>query len=354
MSAAPDSRPVTAGTSPLDAVTTRFQHAAATSGVVERAYVIAGRSVTMRFAGTAMLDRLSGSFSHLLAEHRGERALRINIWDSSSTSTEAPPVLGDASATDASGAIYYFQDDSVRAITRWETLSVYDSATHEAWFWAPEAARMLSWDWAAPMRAIFHWWLGERGMIQVHGGAVGIEAGGALVVGSGGSGKSTTTLACLESGLAYAGDDFVAIAPHPSPYVHSLYSTGKLESHHLQRFPGLIEAVANPEREPGEKAIVYPVHNRVGLATTGFPLRAVLVPRVAGTPSTRVVPISAAAALQALAPSTIFQLHPPQVEGLRVMAAIVRDVPCYSLELGTEIDRIPSVIAELLEHGWHG
>ena len=182
MSAAPDSRPVTAGTSPLDAVTTRFQHAAATSGVVERAYVIAGRSVTMRFAGTAMLDRLSGSFSHLLAEHRGERALRINIWDSSSTSTEAPPVLGDASATDASGAIYYFQDDSVRAITRWETLSVYDSATHEAWFWAPEAARMLSWDWAAPMRAIFHWWLGERGMIQVHGGAVGIEAGGALVV----------------------------------------------------------------------------------------------------------------------------------------------------------------------------
>ena len=82
----------------------------------------------------------------------------------------------------------------------------------------------------------------------------------------------------------------------------------------------------------------------------GFPLRAVLVPRVvAREPETRAVPVSGAAALTALAPSTIFQLFPPATNALAEMAALVRAVPCYSLELGSEIERIPEAIVALVE-----
>jgi hypothetical protein len=60
-------------------------------------------------------------------------------------------------------------------------------------------------------------------------------------------------------------------------------------------------------------------------------------------------PISRAAALAALAPSTIFQLHPPQENALARMAALVSQVPCYSLELGSDIERIPEAILPLVE-----
>ncbi len=334
-----------------------FEDSAAQTGVIERRYTIAGRSVLMRFSGAAMLDRIGAAFAHLETVAAlpidAQPVLRINIWDSVSTGAEAPPVLGGELAGDSSGPIYYFEEDGVQAIARWNTLSVYDSVAGEAWYWAPDAAEMLSWDWASPMRMILHWWLGRDGILQVHGGAVGVPTGGVLVVGRGGSGKSTTTLSCLNgavnTGLQYAGDDFVAIATQPAPYVHSLYGSGKLESHHLERFPNLLAAVANPIQGPNDKAVVYAERYLPGVSTAGFPLLAVVVPRVAGVRDTRVVPASKGAALAALAPSTLFQLHPPHPDALAGMASLVRQVPCFTLELGTDLEQISTSIVGLLE-----
>jgi hypothetical protein len=334
--------------SPDQAAATIFDAASHGHEIVDRSYVIAGRGVQMRFAGSAMLDRLAGSFSHLEVPHLDEPTLRINIWDSASTKTVAPPILGVELDGDPTGPIYYYEEGDVQAMSRWNTLSVFDSTAKEAWFWAPDPATMPSWDWASPMRAILHWWLGEHGMLQVHGGAVGLPEGGVLVVGRGGSGKSTTALASLNSGLKYAGDDYVAIEPSPDPYVHSLYNSGKLETHHLEQFPTLRQAVVNPIRPETEKAVVYAERGLAGVSTLGFPVRAVLVPRIAGIRDTRIVAASPTEALVALAPSTIFQLHPPHRDALAKMAALVRQVPCYSLELGTDLEQIPNAIIELL------
>jgi hypothetical protein len=95
--------------------------------------------------------------------------------------------------------------------------------------------------------------------------------------------------------------------------------------------------------------VIYAERAQSGVCIDGFPIRAVLVPRVAGVHDTRIVPASANAALAALAPSTIFQLHPPQRDALARMATLVRQVPCYSIELGTDLPQIPRAIAELLE-----
>lgn len=329
-----------------------FAQASAGHAVIESRFIIAGQSVLMRFAGPAMHERIARSFEHLIDDRpavpEGDFGLTINVWDSASTATPSPPVLGAAMQSDGTGPIYYFDVDGVRAISRWETLSAYDSVAAEAWFWAPSPDRMLSWDWASPLRAILHWWLGRQGILQVHGGAVGLDGGGVLIVGRGGSGKSTTSLASLLAGLTYAGDDFVALQPSPIPYVHSLYSSGKLESHQVARFPALASAQANFDRLDEEKAVIYAGDVEGATTTAGFPLRAILVPRIAGGLATKLAPTSAASALAALAPSTIFQLHPPQPGALSLMAEIARRVPCLSLELGTDLEAIPEAIAEYL------
>jgi hypothetical protein len=352
MSGALASRPAgQPDSNPTDALRGLFVQAAKRCGVVERRYRIAGSEVAVRFAGPAMLDRIGGSFEHLSSESGDAPALTINVWDSESSGGEAPAIVGSEFADDGTGPIYYYENADVRALGRWRTLTAYDSSAAEGWFWAPGAGEMLSWDWASPLRAILHWWLGRRGVLQVHGGAVGFADGGVVIVGRGGSGKSTTSLTSLLAGLAYAGDDFVALEDGDSPYVHSLYSSGKLESHQMERFPSLAPAVANPDRLPGEKAVVYARDVEGATTTSGFPLRAVLVPRIKGGVETRLEPASPAAALVALAPSTIFQLHPPQPDALAAMAAIVRRVPCFSLELGTDLDRIPQAIASFLRGG---
>lgn len=332
-----------------------FAAAAANAGTVEHRILVAGLPIRLRYAGDAMRRRLDPPFAHLTAAepapHAG-RELTVDIWDSASTATGHPPRLGEPVEGDGAGTIHYYEEGSVRALARWETLSVLDYDAAHAWFWTADPADMLSWDWASPLRNILHWWLGRHGALQVHGGAVGEPHGGVLVVGRGGSGKSTTTLASLFSGLRYAGDDFVAVSVDPEPHVHSLYCSGKLEPHHIERFPRLAGAVANPERTEEEKVVVIAGDAAPGVPIAGFPLRAVLVPRVvAQEPETRLVPASPAAALVALAPSTVFQLHPPHPDALSAMGQLVRRVPCYSLELGRDIDAIPDAIRDFLERG---
>ena len=333
-------------------VASLFARAVDRAGLVERRCRLAGLALTLRFAGDRMLGRVGRSFGHLAVPDLPDGpGLTVNMWDSASTAVAPPPLLGELIETNESGPIYYYERDGVRAMNRWGTLSILDSPSAEAWFWTPDPASMASWDWASPLRAILHWWLGSHGVTQVHGGAIGTADGGVLVVGRGGSGKSTTALSSLVAGLRYAGDDFVGVTTRPDAWVHSLYCSGKLDAKHLERFPRLPGAVANPVRdEEEEKAIVYVDEAFPGSPIAGFPLRAVLVPRVvAREPETRLVPVPATAALAALAPSTIFQLYPPQADALAEMAALVRAVPCFSLELGSDISRIPEAIAALVE-----
>jgi hypothetical protein len=64
--------------------------------------------------------------------------------------------------------------------------------------------------------------------------------------------------------------------------------------------------------------------------------------------TTGAVPISPVEALKALAPSTLFQLIGASQKDLRAMAELVRKVPCYRLELGTDLAAIPRAIEQLL------
>ena len=347
-SAATGAPPTTPRTRPDVGVASLFDRAVDRVGLVERHYTIAGLPFTFRFAGEQMLGLVGRAFEHLGADAPSEQGLTVHLWDSESSGTESPPQLGELVETDEIGPMYYYEGDGVQALGRWRTLSVLDSTAGEAWFWTPSTASMASWDWAVPLRAILHWWLGPRGVLQVHAAAIGTPEVGVLVVGRGGSGKSTTALSSLASGLRYAADDLVGVT-QTEPRVHSLYCSGKLEGVHLERFSRLPAAVANPVRKEDEKAVVYVDEVFPGSVITGFPLGAVLVPRVvAREPDTRIAPTAPAAALVALAPNSIFTLYPPQATALAEMAALVRSVPCFSLELGSDIARIPDAIIELI------
>ena len=63
----------------------RFQHAAASLGVIERHFNIADQTICLRFAGDALLTRMTAAFEHLSIKKPKSTDLTICIIDSAST-----------------------------------------------------------------------------------------------------------------------------------------------------------------------------------------------------------------------------------------------------------------------------
>jgi len=339
---------------------------AAAGGVESRSFALAGCTVRLVSTSPEMLRRLSTAFTHLALDDPPEPEFTIHLWDSATAGTPPPP-LPRVPDGQPPGAFVYYSDERLRVGYQLGTsgdarvlavyphrptpvLSVLDKERQEGWYWVEDAQRIPYWEQATPMVYLLDWWLRGRGLHLLHGGAVGRPSGGVVLVGKSGSGKSTSTLSTLQSDLGYAGDDYVAVASEPEPFVHGLYSSGKLMPNHVERLPFLLTALANSNQLDVEKAVVYAHEEWPDNVSAGFPLRAILAPQVVlGSVEAKVVEISRVSGLAALAPSTVFQMHTQGGDSLARMRRLVEIVPCYRLELGSDMESIPRVISALLD-----
>ncbi|OAI54369.1 hypothetical protein AYO44_03615 [Planctomycetaceae bacterium SCGC AG-212-F19] len=326
--------------------------AAAVGGPCDYYFDLADFRVRVRFAGPALLDRLGEALAHRAMPH-GPAALTICVWDSASTGVSLPCKAWEWSDSWRRGLIQGFNNQRFRTLFQHnlEAFSILDARRGLAFYWMQDAACCPSFERGAPFRYIFHWWLSRQGRYLVHAGAVGTSAGGVLLAGKGGSGKSSTALACLPSELLHAGDDYVLIAERPDPFVYSLYQSTKLLADQLPRFPHLARAVSNADQLDREKALIFLQQGYARKLVAGFPIKAILLPRVTGLRDTRLQPATPTQTLAALAPSTVVQLHGLDKNSLQAMVSMAHGVPSFALELGTDRAQIPSVIQSLLTPG---
>ena len=332
----------------IEELTRSFERAALAGGLVERSIRIGEAPVRLRFAGVALAEQLSRAFDHLADESVAEPELTIDVWDSEDSRTPPPPLPSLAPGSPR-GTTIYTADDGRHFASRpaLGQLSAYDQATSRAWFWSRNANELPFWEPAAPFRQILHWWLPDRGALLLHAASVGEEAGGVLLVGAGGSGKSTCALSCLTSGLLYAGDDYVAVELGPEPRVLSLFCSGKLEPGHATLLPHLPSPSFAGDGALEEKSVFYVAERFPDRMCRGFPLRAIVAPRVRGN-EPQVQQRAPAQMLAALAPSTLLQLVPARQGALSAMAALLQNIPAFGLDVGGPTELIPPTIAGLL------
>ncbi|MGE3074354.1 MAG: hypothetical protein AB7N24_13975 [Dehalococcoidia bacterium] len=328
-----------------------FNRAAADAGGVVRMPITLGPvRVQFEFAGPALLPRLGAPFAHLRAPE-GPADLTIRAWDSESTGVALPKELPTAWNV-YSQSLPAMSDEGAQRWTYFRPdpgLTVFDSPSQTATYWVPAASSLTYGDIAGGFRAVIAWSMAERGMQFLHSAAVAAGDRAALIVGSSGSGKSSTALACLLNGLEYLGDDHCLLELDASPpAVHSIYAAAKLHDAQLLRFPRLHPFVVNPNRVAPDKGVAILFPDFAELLPASRPLVAVFVPRIANVETTTIGPIGPAAALAALAPSTLLQMASADRGGLAAMARLVRRIPCYSLRLGTEQKEIASVIDAFL------
>ena len=337
----------------FDEVFEAFLKAAVSAGgAVDRFFSIGGHTIRISFAGSALISKLTRALAHLSSEPSPFPVFSIFVWDSSSTGIALPEPPGDAQKFLERREICGVHGDRICAAFEFAErmrLSILHRDKHVAVHWVPDSTSVPFYESAAPFLTILHWWMRDHGQQLAHAAAVGTASGGILLGGKGGSGKSTTTLACLASGLRCVGDDYVLLgASDPSP-ARTVYNTAKLEGHHLLRaLPALLPAVSNPDEMEREKAILFLHEHFPEALIQGFPIKAIVLPRVSGSTASRLTEVSPAFGLAAIAPSSMFQLRWSGQEDFRRIASVVRQVPNYVLELGTELEEIPELIFGLL------
>lgn len=312
-------------------------------------YRIAGYTVRLAFAGPALISLLTPALAHLACPAEATPDLTLCLWDGSSTGVE-PSQPWTISAIGLRGELPTWSDETILTAIQPDVnaVSIFDRSQGIGFYWIDSPCSLRVYERAAPLKVLLHWWLRESGLTLIHAGAVGTAAGAVLIVGKSGAGKSTTTLACLEAGLHYLADDRCLLGLTPIPQVYCVYNSAKLHLAQMARFPGLLTRVNNLAETTNEKALLYLQQLLPQQLAQQLPIRALLLANVAGTTQTSLAPISRMQLLRDFVTSTlVYQPGAVQAE-VAMMTALVRQLPCYQINLGSDLAGIPPVVEQAI------
>ncbi len=332
-----------------------FQRAldATPSQLVERCYMFAGRLVRFRIVGSHLATCVTRPFSHLEARcvEAIDPDLTVDVWDEAATAVANPgaPPLDDPSLP---VAIDTTTDGRIVQFRRAAATYSFDRAAGRIVGWISDTSHLPQLERGRPFRDPLLLWHQDRGVETVHAALVAREGRGILFGGAGGSGKTTTALACLHGGFTYLSDDYVGLQLIDGQRFvgHSLFCSAHLDPHQMRRF-GSLESHAEAATLPGEdKSLivltdVFP--DRLGRRAD---LHVVALPRVSGTPETTFRPATKAEAVLSLAPSSLLMqpASSKRKRGFEKLVRLIQHTPTYWLEVGSDLTAIPSRVDELL------
>lgn len=210
----------------------------------------------------------------------------------------------------------------------------------------------LGWFYAAPFRTALEWSAARAGALLLHSAGVGRRDGGVALLGRGGAGKSTSTMAAVAAGGLTLGDDYLWITADGDAITgRSCFRTCKT------RHSSSVEPIGITARLPGfdiqaeESKRVHYLAEGTDAFVESFPiLGAVVLEPVADGPA-RPEPVAAAYALRRSAASTILPLQATRnrQQQIGLLTGLLTTVPCFSLHLDPDLERMGNSIMELVD-----
>ncbi len=315
--------------------------------------------VELQICGDTMDEALFPALAHLDATTNTERTPDIvfHLWDGGETGAwpSPPPFVTDDYHRYGQRAVAHHGATSVMYAPFDGLLYAYNQESHQGYFWCRNAANLSIYERAAPAQTLFHWALRADGWQVVHAAAVGTEAGGVLLVGNTGAGKSTSALALLEQcnghapALRYLSDDKCLVRLTPQVEAFALFNSAKLKADMLDRFPTfrpLIRGWDDKYKAGKSLAFLHPAFDSRMIRR--IPVRALVTPRVAHLGQPRLTPVRGPEVFRVLGPSTVIWLPGAEADNYRFNAELVRTLPCFRLDLAVDPERNSTAIASLL------
>jgi hypothetical protein len=311
-------------------------------------YVIADRLVTVRLIGDALGSKLTRAISHLrVADVDREPDLRIDMWDGCETRVAAPGCMprgeeGSAGRTDVSAGGRFVLFEQAR------TRSVLDRVEKRIAGWVVAANQLSQYELGRPWHSELLLWQHDCGLQPLHAGFIERDGIGVLLAGPGGSGKSTTSLSCMQEGWSYLADDYVSVEQNGQRVIgYGAYNSAHLDPAHLQRFPRLVPGAIHGRLAREDKSLVLASDLRNVRLAGKAELRVIAFPRVVDRPESRWYPASKAEALLRIAPSSLLLLPYVQLghSAFKTMSEVVMQLPTCWLDVGRDLAQLPQAVA---------
>jgi hypothetical protein len=338
----------------FDELRAAYSLAAQRSATITHCYQIGKYQIQLCFAGPTLVPLLTPALAHLATSDVVDPDLTLYLWDSESTTTLPPPCPWTQDDVDLRGEIPAFSNDRFLTAIQLDVnaVSILDQHQNLGVYWIDSIDSLRVYEQAAPLKVLLHWWLRDRGLPMIHAAVVGDENGAVLLVGKSGAGKSTTSLLCLNAGLRYISDDRCLLALDPEPQALCIYNSAKLHWEQMERFPNLMAKVNNLDEVTKDKALVH-VHDFAPQQIAHqLPIRAILLATVTGRPSTSLTPVSRIKVLSDFTTSTLVYQPGAAKKEVQMMADLVRRLPCYQINLGSDFGEIALAIAKVLNDPW--
>jgi hypothetical protein len=290
----------------------RAATAAASVEVTEQHLELAGQHVLVRVAGRGLAELFGPALRHAQVGP-GEPDLVIEAWDRAATGVLPPAPVWSSDDLLPTGAVRGRGNDRYRiTYDAWmRMLTVFDRVRSRVYVHVADVAEVPDWVRRSPLRNPLSWWAADNGVAVLHAGTVDTGEGAVAIAGASGSGKSTTTLACVSAGMGFMGDDACMVRFGPEPVASPMFGLGKLELD-----DGCQEVLDLTER-----------------MSASAPLRAVLLVSVAAQRQTTAEPMSSAQAFKSLVAGSLDEGAGSALAGLRRVAT---EVPCYRVQLGSD------------------
>ena len=227
--------------------------------VQESGYIFGGHYVRIRLVGSQLAQHIAQPFSHLRTETTEPNTpkLTIDLWDENATKIRCYTGLRAGSPGWTSVTSKSFDGQFIGQLQP-NTLTCFDrNAQHIvgsiAW-----SNRIFTYERAKPLSRLLLEWHNDQDIQVIHAGLVTRHGQGVLFAAKSGSGKSTSSLACLCAGFHFLGEDLIGlqIMGDGSFVGHSLYNSVFLESGHLERFPEFMPYVVKGQPHEVKSAVI--------------------------------------------------------------------------------------------------
>lgn len=316
----------------------------------ESFYTFAGQVVRIRIVGRALAKNILLAFSHLQINEPVllTPQLTIDLWDERETGIYCRVSFtnDDSSWIEITATS---PDNRFVGQRLPNTLTCLDRIANRIIGSITWSEQIFIYERAKPLARLLVEWHNDQQVQVIHAGLVARDDLGILFAGKSGSGKSTSSLACVCAGFSYLSEDFIGLQRlADGPFLgHSLYNSVFLEARHLAQFSMLTPYVTRGRPIEEKSAVILSQVFPQRLKRV-VPIRVLLIPRVIGARAAKIHPASKGQALLALGPSSLLQIPSRRIRGFSKLAQLVEQVPCYWLELGSDLGSIPRCVEEFL------
>jgi len=317
------------------------------SDVAPSLVVDLGAPVRVAFADPHLADVFGPSIDHLAYSSPPEPVFSILITDSrhfgevpGSRAELAGLIRTEAFELDDAGGVAMEPGSMVSAVDWAESIGVW---------WLDEHEGTTNWQVSAPMRQILAWWSLRQGGVLAHAAVVGHEGRGVMITAPSGCGKSTTAMRAGIDGLSILSDDYCLVELGDAPVARATTRAVKVSDESLALLGGHVGTLDNRHRGgPDQKNLVYLPASGPGAFVPELDLVGVVVPEITGRERAEIGPVSGAAALSALAMTSIFQFNTPRAEVLARCGSLIATLPTYGLALGSDLGSATDALRDVI------